>query len=455
MFGTIIKREFIDHVVSFRFVAVFALTMFLTVTSVRVSSVDYEQQLRAYQGIPGGVEDENGKVSLMMLPCRAWGVHRSPSRLLFLAGQAEWELPNRVTTSLHSLQSVDRDPEMGEALAGTIRSGWGAAVGLLLSFAAGLLTYKSISGELRDGTLTLVLSNPLSKGTLLAAKYVAALLALALAFLVAVAAGLLVVLATGSMALTADDWLKVGLFVFASLVYCSIFVLLGLLCSVIARSPVISAVAFLLNWTVLVFVVPNIGGVLAGFVGRVPSPLEVKSMAAAIDERTPLRPGASAAEYAAVQNNRQKAGEELLREYVQSLLRQVDLGRRLTRISPVSTYEYAVEGIAGVGTSRLERFIDNVVRYRARLFESAVAADKDDPESEHRYVPWNCGSNNFSRKTVSLRPATEFQDPPLASGEGLVNAAWDVLLLCIYNLLLFAAAFWRFAVRDVAPTPGV
>jgi ABC-type transport system involved in multi-copper enzyme maturation permease subunit len=240
-----------------------------------------------------------------------------------------------------------------------------------------------------------------------------------------------------------------------SILFLSVFVVVGLACSVLARSPVISAVVFMLNWTFLVFVVPNLGGFLAGLIDTAPSPLEFAERSAAIDSRYPLRAGVGPLEYAEVQLKREKAHELLVIEYVNSLLHQVDLGRDITRISPASVHSYAVDAIAGVGTTRLSRFIDNVVRYREGLFQAALEADRNDPESEHRYVPWNCGSSNFSRRSVVLGNAKEFYDSAPSGLDGLAAAAWDILLLCFYNLMVFSVAFWRFITTDVAPMPGV
>jgi ABC-type transport system involved in multi-copper enzyme maturation permease subunit len=455
MFWTIVRREFLDHLVSFRFTAVFLLTVFLTVVSVMVFSVDFEQRKKAFQREPAGLIDASGKTSLMMLPCNGWGVQRAPSQLAFLSGGTEQELPNRVSMALHCIQSIDRAPEMGEIAGTGLHADWAAAVSLLLSFAAGLLTYKSISGESRDGTLTLLLSNPVSKATVLSAKYAAALLALTVSFTIAVVAGLLVLRVMGIVDLSGDDLIRIGLFGVVGLMFLSVFVLVGLLCSVLTRTPVIAAVAFLLSWTVLVVVVPNVGGMIAGLAGRVQSPLQYKEMSDAIPSQYPVRPGMEAGEFASIQIQREKAWENLLIDYVNALLHQVELGKTITRLSPSGAYVGAVEGIAGLGTSRFRRFIDNAVRYREGLFRAALEADRGDSKSEHRYVPWRCGSTNFSRETVDLGSAKEFHDPPPSSLEGLATAGWDILLLAMYNLILFSLAFWRFASRDVAPTPGV
>jgi ABC-type transport system involved in multi-copper enzyme maturation permease subunit len=144
----------------------------------------------------------------------------------------------------------------------------------------------------------------------------------------------------------------------------------------------------------------------------------------------------------------------LLIDYLHSLVHQVDLGRDLTRVSPASLFSFAAERIVGGGTFRLTHFADNVVRYRQAFLQAVIEADRHDPQSEHRYVPWWCGGNHFSTLTVDPGPAKEFRDVLPSAGEGLAAAFWDVFLLLLYTILGFAAAFWRFARQDVAPAPG-
>jgi ABC-type transport system involved in multi-copper enzyme maturation permease subunit len=455
MFLTLLAKECYDHLLSFRFGAVLLLTVLLMAASVLVHSLDYRQALRTYPRAPGGLVEEDGTTQMMMLPCRAWGVHKAPAPLAFCAGSGERELPDFVVTALHGAQSAGRNVKVGELLTSPTSMHWGFVVAILLSFAAGLLTYKSVSGESRDGTLTLLLSSPVPKITLLSAKYLAALIALAVALGTGMAAALLIVQAGGESGLTAIHAGKLALIALTSLLYLSIFISLGLLCSVATRTPVLSAVAFLFAWTFLAFVVPNLGGSIAGLVGRVQSPAEINRLSADIDVRFPFPPGVSSGEYAAVRLRREEAREQLFLEYLQALVRQVDVGRNVTRLSPTSAYTYAVESLADLGVQRLTHFVANVVRYRKNVFAAVLAADREDPASEHRYTPWACGGQQFTRRVVDLGPVKEFQDTPSTPLEGLHGALMDILLLGLENLIVFAAAFWTFVRRDVVSASGV
>ncbi|HTO95331.1 MAG TPA: ABC transporter permease subunit [Bacteroidota bacterium] len=451
---TIVKRELLDHLVTLRFSALFALTFLLMTMTVLVFSGDYARRMREYPRRVEGFVDDDGRVHLGWIACQGVGVRAVPSPLAFLSAAGDRVLPNRVSLALHAVSTIERAAGPGDAIGGDNGTDWTFIISALLSFGAGLLTYKSISGERRDGTLTLVMAHPLSRATLLAAKYLAAMIALGAVLTISMLAGAILLRALGTVPMSADDWWKLIMFGALALVFLSFFVLTGLACSVWTRSPVLSAVAFLFTWMTLVFVVPNLGGILAGLTGTVPSPLSIREAARTIPDRYTLTPSMSAVDADRVKLDRESARERMVLDYLGALTRQVDLGRDLTRVSPASAFAYAAERIAGSGTLRLDRFVRNAVEYRRGFLEAVIAADRTDPQSEHRYVPWWCGGNHFSQRTVDPGPQKEFHDTLPTGSEGVAAAGWDIAALLLENLIAFALAFWRFARQDVAPVPG-
>ncbi len=455
MFRTIFRREILDHVMSFRFSVLFVIVTVLMVTSVLVFSLSYEKALKAYPARVEGFVGADGQVNLAILPCEAGGtVQQLPSPLAFCASGGESELPNQVRMAIHGLKAIERNSDIERSLGAAQSVDWVFVVATLLSFGAGLLTYKSISGELRDGTLSLLFSNPVTRATVLLAKYAAACVTLSLCFTVAMLVSLIVLQIAGAAFFAPADWAKVLLFWAVGNVYLSVFVLIGLACSVLARGPLFSAVLFLFLWIGLVFVIPNIGGILAGQMGNVMTPLQVHQAADAIPDRYSLPPGMDPDRVAAVKLDREIAEERLLREYLQSLIDQVRIGRNLARISPTAVFSNAAEEVTGGGTARLTQFVGNAVRYREGFFQAILAADKLDPQSAHRYVPWWCGDRQFSMRTVDPGPAKNFRDVPPTVLDTASGAFRDVLLLVLYNLVAFAVAFARFVRADVVPAAG-
>jgi hypothetical protein len=384
-----------------------------------------------------------------------YGLHRVLSRLAFCAGTGERELPDQAMISPHLLGPISRVTKAGEVLDTAVPLDWAFLVSVIFSFAAGLLTYKSVSGELTDGTLALTLSNPVPRSSLLLGKYIGAMIPLGIVLTVSMLFGLLTLRVLGEVQLSGDDLLKLGFFWLTSMAYLSVFALIGLLCSIIARTPLLAAAAFLLNWTVLVFVIPNLGGIFAGLSGGVRTPHELNAMDQAIPSRYPMRSDMSLADLAATEMQRSRADEQLLLEHLHSLMRQVELGQDIARISPSTAYLYASEEITGGGLPRFTRFVENVRGYRDHLFEAMIEADRADPASKHVYYPWRCGGDLFSSRVVDLGPAKEFYDAPASGAQSLAVAAWDLGLLCLFNLLGYVVAVWRFTRQEIAPVLGV
>ena len=350
MLWKVVRRELLDHMTSFRFGAVFALSLLLLVTSTMVFSAHYETVMRE---LPRRVErlvDEDGKTDLSQVPwTNSYVLARAPSPLAFCAGSAERELPNAMRFAVHSINWLGRKGEVDGFAAAAGAIDWAFIIGVLLSFAAGLLTYRSIAGEQQDGTLTLVLANPLSRGTLLGGKYLAALLALGVALVFGMVSSLLVLQIAGKVQLAAAHWGKLFFVGAISLLYLSCFVLIGLLCSIFSRNATIAAIAFLFSWTFLVFVVPNLGGILAGRIGAVRTPYQIMEFGANIRNQIPVTAGMDARDEGKVRLKREYAREKLLLDYVDELARQVELGKNLTRISPTPTFIYAIEEVTGGG----------------------------------------------------------------------------------------------------------
>lgn len=455
MIRTIFSREFFDHVASFRFLAIFALALLLMTATVYVFSFDYEQTKKETPPWPGGFVDQQGSTSLGSVPCNSANLRRTPSPLAFCSGIGEQTLPNQAYTSLQALSGLSRTTQVGERYLGSRYLNWGFIVSVILSFAAGLFTYRSISGERSDGTLTLVLSNPLARGKVLLGKYLAALFLLTVTLFIAMILGLLTIQLTGVIQLSGDHLAKLVFFFVASIGYLSVFVLIGLFCSVVGRSPLLSAVIFLFSWAFVVFIIPATAGVLSGLISKAKTPLEIRTLADAINIQYKEGPGIDLQRTSELRTQEDIARERLLLQYLLSLIQQLEKGKNIARISPAATYSYAVEDISGGGTNRLMSFLNNVVRYRDNMRNAVIEADRDDPQSQHIYVPWNSGSGNFSQRSVDLGPVKEFRDPEPSSTDSLVAAIWDVALLAIFNLLLFSLTYVIFSRQAVTPTLGV
>ena len=132
-----------------------------------------------------------------------------------------------------------------------------------MSFIAILFTYDAISGERETGTLSLLMSNSVSRATVLLGKFIGAFLTILLPLLIGILLNLMIVNASRLVSLSGDEWARVGIIFVISALYISIFLWLGLFISSQFSNSSSSLLVLLLIWIVFVVLIPNTMGVLA------------------------------------------------------------------------------------------------------------------------------------------------------------------------------------------------
>ena len=136
--------------------------------------------------------------------------------------------------------------------------------------------------------------------------------------------------------------------------------------------------------------------------------------------------------------------ERLNEEHLDAQIAQIRLARSITRISPASSVQYAIESLAGTGFTRHIQFLKQVRRYGDEFRAFLVGTDRADPESPHAIGP----EEGTSQKSVRFESIPKFEDR--ISFSGAYNAATtDILLLLLFFAVLFASAFLSFLRADV------
>ena len=127
-------------------------------------------------------------------------------------------------------------------------------------------------------------------------------------------------------------------------------------------------------------------------------------------------------------------------------------GRRYARLSPLVIYQQASEAIAGTGIHRCRNIWEQIIRYRHQLKDYILSQDTEDPGSLHLLFGIGelvKGWNAISKKPVDFDTVPKFQEKDWALGESLRLAVWDIGLLALFNLALFAASWASFMKYDV------
>ncbi|OHB79891.1 MAG: hypothetical protein A2Z25_08615 [Planctomycetes bacterium RBG_16_55_9] len=126
--------------------------------------------------------------------------------------------------------------------------------------------------------------------------------------------------------------------------------------------------------------------------------------------------------------------------------------RNFASISPAVIYQRASEAIAGTGINRCVNLYAQIKRYGADLKEFIRERDLEDSKSLHLIGPERNMASSWraiSHNPVDFDSVPKFQERPATLGQSLKLAVWDIGLLILINLGLFAAAFVSFLRYDV------
>ena len=132
-------------------------------------------------------------------------------------------------------------------------------VSIIMSLLGLLFSYDSICGEKENGTLKLTCSNSLSRATILLGKLLGGTASLLIPFLISIlCAAIYISLAPGVM-WQPVDWAAFGALTVASMLFISLFYLMGMMVSALSKSSSVSILTAILLWVVIVLVIPNLG----------------------------------------------------------------------------------------------------------------------------------------------------------------------------------------------------
>ena len=275
MFLTLLQREFLANLIAFRFSVAVIICLLLVVTNTIVLINDYADRLASYN----------------------------------TAAQKHWEEAKTAETYSYSKIKVDRPPNplsifnqgLDRRLGNTIRvyhgfvpSLWdtqshnadnpflnlfsnidlGFIFQVVLSLLAMLFAYDAIAGEREGGTLRLIMTNPLSRGVILLAKYLSAMICLILPLIISLLLSLILSTESGVISFNGDDWSKIGGVTSTSIVYLSAFYLIGLLISTTVRRTATALMLSMFVWVFLVLIYPNLGAFAINRLIDIEEPLE-------------------------------------------------------------------------------------------------------------------------------------------------------------------------------------
>jgi ABC-type transport system involved in multi-copper enzyme maturation permease subunit len=472
MILNLIRKDILENLLSLRFILSLLLIILLFAASGFIFIVRHTQQTEDYwkrnnESLSGFRNQADQLYKLAFYEQEIW---RKPKALTFCVGGHEKSLPNCFGGDVfHFAWWVKGRHNFLLPYFGDID--WVFIISLPLSFMVLLFTYDSICGEREAGTLRLMLSGRVRRHTVLLGKYLGAMCTIGILVLIGVLVNLIIIVCRGRIGIAGSGWLRIIAVLLISLLYLSVFVLLGLLISSRSSHSINSMVIVLLAWVGLVILIPCLGRAISDVFYKAPSDAEwTRRYSEMLDQLNhdaqAGKFGKNADGYHPDPNHpsvNPPAAARYWKAFSAFVMRQREnghgqrvaqalAGRRFACLSPAVLYQQVSETIAGTGIHRCVSIWEQIKRYQGQLKEYILAKDAEDSDSLHLLFCLEDAVKNWkaiSNKPMDFDTVPKFQEHDLALGQSMKLAIWDIGLLVLFNLVFFAASFVSFLRYDV------
>jgi len=464
MLRTILKREILHNFYSLRFLLSLALVLGVFVAGSfsfikgRAQSLEKYRQAQAALTADMKKDAESGATSLAV--ARREHILR-PRDNAFMADAKEKYLPNALTFSAWNVFSFEnRTGSANPFLKKFDELNWSFIAALIASFVALLFTFDAVSGEKETRTLALSLSNPVSRGTLLFAKYLSAVLSVMALILAGTLFSLLIIFVLDGVAATPALAVETAGFLAAAGLLVSAFAAFGLLSSVVAPNSNVSLLLALSFWLAFAVIIPNSSLFAAKAFFPIESSESVqKRVGAAFNDLNKSAPPGSWMSNsdnpflpqhklrADLQMKRLRAEKAIRDDYYQAMFRQFERTRLVTALSPVSQFEYMAEAAAGGGYVRFRKAWSDLHAYQGRFLDFFLALDAADKDSPHWLNPNEDVST--TRKPVAFEKVPRFEEAPMSFTERIAPVLKYLIISVFYSCAVFLLTYVFFIRYDV------
>ena len=415
MTWTIARKEIASNLLSYKFFIVLLLIVLLVATSLFIMHRDFKLRMADYQI----TRPKPGEPIALVAP--------NPLAI-FAKG-----LDDAMTRSFE-VGVIGITVRAGQASGNIIYSFFPApdflyVVRVVLSLVALLFGFDQVSREREQGTLKLLLGSSVSRAKVLLGKWVGNFLSLAAPFL------LVTLIATALLALDPDIHFAAGelgrltVILGLSLLYLGFFLSLGILVSTLTKRAATSVVVLLFLWALLVFVIPNLGTLVARQFVAVPSVQALSEKHEQAWTREVLLGISKGGNWAEHMRTLSAEDDRMEEDYRLKFERLVRLSRDINRVSPAASLLDAASEIAGTGIGEESRLKAEVIRYKDSIIDRMIA-DSSAGKRDAQYPAF----------AYAPRPPAEV----FAAG-ALFDTAW----LAFFNILAFALAHVAFVRYDV------
>lgn len=248
MFRILVRKELLSHLRTLRWSVVFGCMVLLSALTGVVGSLDFSEAVAAYekQRLEFGESQDRATV----YGNARYNRYLPPQPVSILARGA-----SSASGYVYVVRLNYKDPipfpmrtDWSDRLLTLVRVDFATAVGLIGGLLALALGFDTMCGERARGTLSMLLSNSVSRATVVLAKLTGGWLVLSASIAVAFTLNLVIVCLNPDVSLQGDDWIRVGCIFALSCLYLATVFALSTLVSTLTAAPASSLIVCLFAW---------------------------------------------------------------------------------------------------------------------------------------------------------------------------------------------------------------
>ncbi|MFC1735724.1 ABC transporter permease [Candidatus Hydrogenedentota bacterium] len=475
MLYNLIKKEFLEHVLGFRFLVSCILCLGMVTTSVFILRGDYINRLRMYEvNMDSSEEQIRSENSLSRLSKHGVRVDARPGPMQIPVFGLEKDHRIALVTGKHfpefeqdrSLNPIGEIFPVADML---------FVVATILSLLAFVVSYDAVSGERENGTLRLLMSYAVPRDVVILGKWFGGYLSLITPFVMAAVIAALILLISPEVGFSMDDWVSYLLVVVVSLLLLAAVFSVGLFVSTLCREGSTSIAVLIFLWVTGILIVPNNSPFIASVFVQTASPTEIENevrsdriaftnqqhrtvYAPAQEDFTKrLHNAKSAEEKKEISEERDQFKRELIADIAKEemeregrirkphdkvLMSQIGLSQGLSRFSPVANFVYAATDIATTGMQCHFDYRDALENY-SQDFRTYIN------DNWKKGSGGGLGKKKEEKKEFDAAGMPKFNYTPPSIEERLSNSLLDIGSLAGCTILFFLAAFITFIRKDL------
>ncbi len=370
MLKSIIRKEILSNLLSYKFSIIIILSTILILVSIFVMYRDYCLALENYEILRMKSRDRVAVIPPTPLGIFAKGLDENLCRSYAGGSSGRIEVSSK-QQSVNNLFKLFTAPDLLYIIK------------VILSLCAMLFAFDMVSGEKETGTLRQSLSNSLKRPILITGKWIGGFTSFILPFFIAVLLGTIFVTLSPMVDMNPENWIKLALFLLSSVIYLAVFFSLGLLISCLNHRSSSSLVISLFVWAIFVFIIPNLGNILARQLVRIPTvqQLELKLEQSWIKKRFEIRKvddseGDDSERWEIVRRIRAE-NDKLTEDYRNRLNSLVRVSQNITRISPAAAFTFLATDIMGTGMLEERKLKRAVLQYNDPVFSYQRSSSRE------------------------------------------------------------------------------